>query len=111
MQILHHVVVQAALPDLGLQAAVVLVPRVQLHDVLLWGQQLPHFPLLGLFLLLGLAVLLLRQHEQVELGGRHLVPRVLVTDHLLEEHLLEVAVVGLAERDIGGLEVFGEFWG
>lgn len=35
----------------------------------------------------------------------------LVADHLLEEYLLKVTVVGLAERDIGGLEVFGEFWG
>lgn len=35
----------------------------------------------------------------------------LVTDHLLEQHLLKVDVVGLAERDIGCLEVFGELRG
>lgn len=111
MQILHHVVVEVALSDLGLQVAIIFVSRVQLNDILLRGQQFPHFPFLWLFLLLGLVVLLLRQDQQIELSRRHFVPRVLVTDHLLEQHLLKIAVVGLAERNVGSLEVFGEFWG
>ena len=111
VQVLHHVVVEVALPDLDLQVTIIFVSRVQLHNVLLRGQQLSHFPFLWLLLLFGLAVLLLRQDQQIELSRWHFVPRVLVTDHLLEQHLLKVAVVGLAERDIGGLEVFGELRG
>lgn len=38
VQVLHHVAVEAALPDLGLQVTIILVSRVQLHHVLLWGQ-------------------------------------------------------------------------
>lgn len=35
----------------------------------------------------------------------------LIGNHLLEKHLLEVAEVGLGEGDACCLEVFGQFWG
>ena len=94
VEVVRHFLVQGPLRHLSLEVAVVLVPLLQLDQVLLGRHHsshilslLPPFLPLILFLFLG-------EDEQVELAGRHFVPWVLI-DHVSEENLLEHMKVAL----------------
>ena len=107
MEIAGHLGREVVFGYFTLEVAVVLVPPLQLDEVLFGGHQ-PHVLLLVVLPVPLVLLFLLGQHQQVELAGSHLVPRVLVVHHVFKENVFEVIQIGLIDIDFGVFEVSSE---